>query len=161
MAGREILYGKRILAVDDEKDVLDLVKEQLDAAEVTTASDFLTAKEYIEKKDLDLIILDIMGVSGFDLLDIATAKKIPAVMLTAHAMSPESLQKSIDKGAVSFLPKEELSRLEELVIEILGEVQLQRTHWPKLQERLGHKFSSLWGELWHEIKFPSDPGIKW
>ena len=64
-----------------------------------------------------------MGVNGFELLDLATANKTPAVMLTAHALTPESFQKSIDKGAVSFLPKDELARLNELVAEILGEVQ--------------------------------------
>jgi CheY-like chemotaxis protein len=161
MAEQDILRGKRILAVDDEKDVLDLIQEQLVSCEVTTATDFVTAKESMEKKDFDLVILDIMGVSGFDLLDIARQKKLPAVMLTAHAMTPESLQSAIDKGAVSFLPKEELSRLTELIAEILGELALQRMHWPKLRERLGHKFGDLWGDLWKEIKFPADSQIKW
>ena len=102
-----------------------------------------------------------MGVNGFELLDLATANKIPAVMLTAHALTPESFQKSIDRGAVSFLPKDELARLNELVAEILGEVQENRMHWPKLAERLGPKFKELWGELWNEIKFPPETKIPW
>ncbi len=105
MAGLEIVDGKQILAVDDEKVVLDIIREQLETARLTTATDFQTAKERLEKEHFDLVILDIMGVRGFELLDLATANKTPAVMLTAHALTPDSLQKSIDKGAVSFLPK--------------------------------------------------------
>ncbi len=82
-------------------------------------------------------------------------------MLTAHALTPESFQKSIDRGAVSFLPKDELARLNELVAEILSEAQENRMHWPKLAERLGPKFKELWGELWNEIKFPPEPKIPW
>jgi len=161
MAGVDIINGKQILAVDDEKDVLEVIQEQLETARLSTAMDFNGAKQLLEKERFDLVILDIMGVNGFELLDLATAKKTPAVMLTAHALTPESFQKSIDKGAVSFLPKDELARLNELVAEILEEVQEQRTHWPKLQERLGPKFKELWGELWHEIKFPPETKIPW
>ncbi len=161
MAGLEIINGKRILAVDDEKDVLDIIQEQLETARLTTATDFQTAKEHLEKERFDLVILDIMGVRGFELLGLTTANKTPAVMLTAHALTPESFQKSIDMGAISFLPKDELSRLNELVAEILGELQEKRMHWPKLAERLGPKFKELWGELWHEIKFPPETKIPW
>ncbi len=161
MAGLEIIDGKRILAVDDEKDVLDIIQEQLETANLKTATNFKTAKEYLETDRFDLVILDIMGVNGFELLDLATANRTPAVMLTAHALTPESFQKSIDKGAVSFLPKDELSRLNELVAEILGEVQENRMHWPKLSQRLGPKFRELWGELWNEIKFPPETKIPW
>ena len=161
MAGLEIIDGKKILAVDDEKDVLEVIQEQLETAHLTTATDFKTAKEFLGNEHFDLVILDIMGVNGFELLDLATANKIPAVMLTAHALTPESFQKSIDRGAVSFLPKDELARLNELVAEILGEVQENRMHWPKLAERLGPKFKELWGELWNEIKFPPETKIPW
>ncbi len=156
-----ILAGKKILAVDDEVDVLAVIEEQLENCDLVTAKDYSTAKELIEKGGFDLAILDIMGVRGFDLLEIATAKKMPSVILTAHSMTPDSLQKAIDKGAVSFLPKDELARLEELVAEILGEVEKGRTHWGKLNSRLGSKFKELWGEMWDQIKFPRDPNISW
>ena len=45
-----ILSGKKILVVDDEADVLETIKEQLSACDVTTASTFETAKEYLEKE---------------------------------------------------------------------------------------------------------------
>jgi len=159
MADLTILKGKRILAVDDEKDVLEVIQEQLESSVVVTAADFNSAREHLEKETFDLVILDIMGVKGFDLLDLAREKKLHAVMLTAHALTPDSLQKAIDKGAVSFLPKEELERLAELVAEIFGELREHKTHWPKLVERLGPRFKELWGEMWHEIEFPSEPRI--
>ncbi len=161
MTNTTSLSGKRILAVDDEPDVLAVISEQLESADVTTARDFQTARTHLEDQTYDLVILDIMGVRGFDLLEITRAKRLPAVMLTAHAMTPDSLQKSIDQGAVSFLPKDELARLTELIEEILGDVEGGRTHWPKLVDRLGPKFTELWGTLWDEIKFPQNPNISW
>jgi two-component system, OmpR family, response regulator CpxR len=157
----DILIGKKILAVDDEDDVLAVIEEQLETCNLVTAKDYSHARELLEKDMYDLAVLDIMGVRGFDLLEIATQRKIPAVILTAHSMTPESLQKAIDKGAVSFLPKDELARLTELIAEILGEVQEGRTHWAKLKSRLGHRFNQIWGDMWEEIKFPRDPNISW
>lgn len=46
----------------------------------------------------DLAILDIMGVDGYKLLKIAVEQEIIAVMLTAHALSPEDTVKSFRMG---------------------------------------------------------------
>jgi DNA-binding response OmpR family regulator len=159
MASEGILSGKKILVVDDEEDVLETIKEQLSACDVTTANNFETAKEYLEKETFDLAILDIMGVRGFDLLLYAKKNKIRAIMLTAHAMNAESVQKSADKGAVSFLPKDEIYKLEELIAEIFGEMSKGRAHWPKLEERMGARFKKEWGKMWERIKFPRDLDI--
>jgi DNA-binding NtrC family response regulator len=153
--------GKKILAVDDERDVLEVIAEQLEGAHLITASDFESAKQVIESEPLDLVILDIMGVKGFDLLDLARERQLPAVMLTAHSVTARSFQRAIDKKAVSFLPKEELSRLDELILEIFEELARGRTHWTKLAQRLGPTFKRLWGETWEQIKFPQDPNISW
>ncbi|MFC1833786.1 response regulator [Thermodesulfobacteriota bacterium] len=161
MATADILEGKTILAVDDEEDVLEVIREQLDSCRVVSAQDFHGAKQLLETQQFDLVILDIMGVRGFDLLDLAAGKKLPAVMLTAHSITPESLQRSIDSGAVSFLPKDKLAELAGLIREILGDVSRGETHWPRLEKILGPKFSELWGKLWDEIKFPRDPKISW
>jgi CheY-like chemotaxis protein len=161
MTEHDILAGKKILAVDDEEDVLEVIEEQLEGCDLTTAKDYARAKELLQTETYDLAVLDVMGVRGFDLLDIATQRKIPAVILTAHSMTPDSLQKAIDKRAVSFLPKDELARLADLIAEILGEVEKGRTHWKKLESRLGHRFRQMWGEMWEQIKFPRDPNISW
>jgi DNA-binding response OmpR family regulator len=84
MAEKKLLDGKRVLAVDDEHDVLDTLLDLLPMCKVVTASSFEEARGLLESQQFDLAILDIMGVNGYGLLDIATRKNIPAVMLTAH-----------------------------------------------------------------------------
>ena len=112
MAGDDILKGKKILVVDDEPDVLESLEEILDECDVETASSYESAKELFEKKDFDAAILDIMGVRGFDLLEIAIEKKIPALMLTAHGLNPDNLVGSIKLGAKSYIPKEKMSEID-------------------------------------------------
>jgi DNA-binding response OmpR family regulator len=157
MPYEDILTNKRVLAVDDEEDVLEMIEEQLEPCDLITANSYETGKRALDTEKLDLAILDIMGVRGFDLLHYATQKGVPAVMLTAHSMNAESMQRSVNKGAVSFLPKEELYRLDELIAEIFGELAKGRHHWPKLEKRLGAKLHKEWGDLWKRIKFP--PGF--
>jgi len=118
MAGDDILKGKKILVVDDEPDVLESLEEILDECDVETASSYESAKEFFEKKDFDAAILDIMGVKGFDLLEIATEKKIPALMLTAHGLNPDNLVGSIKLGAKSYIPKEKMSEIDIYLKEI-------------------------------------------
>ncbi len=161
MPPEDMLKGKRILAVDDEHDVLQVIEEQLEECSLQTADTYESARDLLESQSFDLAVLDIMGVRGFTLLEMARERRIPAVMLTAHAMTPESLQKSIDSGAVSFLPKDELARLSELIREILAQVEEGKTHWPMVSERLGPRFAELWGSMWDQIRFPKDHDITW
>jgi DNA-binding NtrC family response regulator len=114
------LDGKRILAVDDEADILETIQDILDMAEVDVARDYNTASEKIRTGRYDLAILDIMGVNGLVLLEEAVARGIPSVMLTAHAINPDTLMSSIRKGAISYLPKETLAELDELLEELLA-----------------------------------------
>ena len=111
MASDDILKGKKILAVDDEPDILDTLVDMLDQCDIETASSFESAKELMENKVYDAAILDIMGVRGFDLLNIATKKKIPALMLTAHGLNPDNLVGSIRLGAKSYIPKDKIGDL--------------------------------------------------
>ena len=104
--GRDILKGMTILAVDDEPDVLESIEEVLDICVVHKAASYDTALEHLKNHRHDVAILDIMGVNGFELLKYTVSKGIPTIMLTAHALSEEALQKSAQLGAVSFLPKE-------------------------------------------------------
>jgi DNA-binding response OmpR family regulator len=108
MSSKNILKGKQILIVDDEPDVLESLIELLDMCKIDTASSFEDGKQMLEKHYYDIAILDIMGVKGFELLKIANDHKIPALMLTAHALSEESLKKSAKDGAAYFAPKEKM-----------------------------------------------------
>ena len=157
MTPESVLKGKRILAVDDEPDVLELIKEQLDDSEVVTAGDFVRAKMLIETETFDLIILDIMGVNGFELLKASSARKLPVAMLTARATTVENVNRSLRLGAVSFLPKEELANLRELVAEILEGLEQGKSHWEKLFQRLGPLFKEKFGIIWDDLDKPPYP----
>ncbi len=99
MSDSSLLDGKKILIVDDESDVLDILEELLEMCTVVRASTFDDARKLLESQDFDIAILDIMGVDGYGLLKIAYQKNITAVMLTAHAFTPENLAKAIKEGA--------------------------------------------------------------
>jgi len=148
MTAESLLKNKLILVVDDEPDVLDLVAEVLDMAIIHKARDYDTAMEYLLMYAYDIVVLDIMGVKGFDLLRTSVTRGFPTVMLTAHALSPEALKKAIRLGAVSFLPKEAIpnlpSHLEDVV---LG---AGRPVWKKLFNRIGGFFDQRFGPGWKE-----------
>ena len=95
-----ILSNKRILAVDDEPDVLMVLEEEiLDACphcHLDKATTFEEAAQLLASWTYDLVILDIMGVRGFELLEDAVTRNFPVGMLTAHALTPEALKRSIE-----------------------------------------------------------------
>lgn len=109
MPTSEILEDKLILAVDEEEDVLEIIEEELsDAANITfhAATTCRQAQQSLVSYTCDLVILDIMGVGGFYLLEIANDAAFPVVVLTAHAFIPDALKKSIELGArLIFLSK--------------------------------------------------------
>jgi len=109
MEGTGILEGKRIIIVDDEPDILETLEELLDVCLIDTAPDFESARIFINKNPYDVAILDIMGVRGYELLRITSEKNIPTLMLTAHALTPDNLVKSIREGAQSYVPKDKLA----------------------------------------------------
>jgi CheY-like chemotaxis protein len=143
------LKDKIILVVDDEPDVLDTVEEILDICEIHKAADYETALQYLSSHTYDAVVLDIMGVNGFELLKNAEARGFPAVMLTAHAVTPEALKKSIKLGAVSFLPKDKMTELRDLLEDVvLGGGK--RLWWLKSLDRLGPYFDERFGASWKE-----------
>ena len=148
MASDDILAGKKILIVDDEPDVLESIEEILEECDVETASSFESAKELLEKKDFDAAILDIMGVKGFDLLEIATEKKIPALMLTAHGLNPDNLVGSIKLGAKSYVPKEKMSEIDIYLKEIFIAQEKGIEKSGTWFARLGNFFDERFGAGW-------------
>ena len=123
MKKRVTLRGKTILAVDDEPDILESIEEVLENCDVDTAKDFNTAKQLLNSKTYDLIVLDIMGVQGYDLLEIAREKNSRVVMLTSHALSPDNFAKSMDGGADAYLPKNKLAELDVFLEDVLNDVR--------------------------------------
>jgi DNA-binding NtrC family response regulator len=119
MDASKILQDKVVLVVDDEVDVTDTVTEVLDVCFVRTANDYDTARQYLMSYTFDIVILDIMGVNGFELLKLSVKRGFPTVMLTAYALTPEALEKSIKLGAVSFLPKEKMSEIDDFIADVV------------------------------------------
>ena len=148
MDSKLVLKGKHILAVDDEKDILEIIKELLEDSRVDTAHDYESASQKIQETHYDLAILDIMGVNGMKLLEEAVERGIPAVMLTANAISSDTLISSIDKGAIAYLPKEKLSELDELLGKILSAHDRGEPPWKLLFELLGDYFDQIFGPDW-------------
>jgi nucleotide-binding universal stress UspA family protein/CheY-like chemotaxis protein len=142
-ASRDLLRGRTVLVVDDEADVLDVLEEVLDMCIIEKAPDHDTALKYLKNNRYDFAILDIMGVDGFDLLKVTTAKGIPTVMLTAHAVTEESLSRSAKLGAVSFLPKEKMDEMESFLIDVIR--SNGKPVWKKLFERLSPYFRMSFG----------------
>jgi DNA-binding NarL/FixJ family response regulator len=148
MADESPLKDKVILAVDDEPDVLDTVEEELDMCILHKAQDYDTALQYLLSYTYDVVILDIMGVNGFELLKTAVARGFPAVMLTAHAVTPEALKKSIKLGALSFLPKERITDLQEFLEDVV--LGTGKPLWIKFFDKLGAYFNKRFGPDWKE-----------
>jgi DNA-binding response OmpR family regulator len=148
MSTKSPLMGKTILAVDDEPDVLATVGELLDMCQVVTKSNYDDAVAYLNSASPDLAILDIMGVNGFDLLKRCVAKKIDAVMLTAHAFSIESLKKSLDLGARAYLPKEKMADIVSFLEDVV--TMEHKENWQRLFNRLGGLLNATFGANWEK-----------
>jgi DNA-binding NtrC family response regulator len=148
MEASEILKDKVILVVDDEPDVLDTVADILDTSLITKAKDYDTARQYLMTYTYDIVVLDIMGVNGFDLLKMSVKRGFPTVMLTAYALTPEALETSIKLGAVSFLPKEKMSELDQFLADIVSGGN--QPAWGKLFAKLGGLFGRRFGSDWME-----------
>lgn len=151
MPSSGILSGKMVLIVDDEQDVLDIVGEELSAIPDLTlhsATTFEKGMEHLVSYTYDLVILDIMGVRGFDLLQIATNAHFPVVMLTAHALNPETLKRSIELGARAYLPKQKLGSL----IPFLEDVMRlsYQSGWKKALDEVITIFDKRFGSDWRK-----------
>jgi DNA-binding NtrC family response regulator len=146
-----LLEGKRILIVDDEADVLDTLEELLDGCEVRKASSYEEARSLLEREKFDIAILDIMGIKGYELLDLSNRNGITAVMLTAHALTPESVVRSYREGAASFLPKEKMTDIKLYLCDVLEAKQKNRDPWWRWLGR----FYSFWkedlGKDWRDL----------
>lgn len=103
---------EKILVVDDEKDILELIDFNLskNGYRVRTVTSGEEALDLIKENDYDLIILDLMlpGVDGFDITKIIKADKhkanIPIVMVTAKADEADKVA-GLEIGADHYVTK--------------------------------------------------------
>lgn len=144
------LQGKKVLMVDDELDILETLEELLGMCELHRASSFEEAKTLMTSCKLDMVILDIMGVNGYGLLEIANEKNLPAVMLTANALTLENTVKSYKKGAAFFVPKEKIVDIESILIDVLEAKKQGEKHWYNWLDRMGDYYEKRFGANWKE-----------
>ena len=101
-----------ILMVDDLPENLQVLGNLLknDNYSIEFAMDGQTALEWVEKKDFDLILLDVMmpGMSGFEVCSIIKAnpekKKVPIIFLTSKT-DAESTIEGFKAGAIDYVTK--------------------------------------------------------
>ena len=98
----------RILAVDDEKPIAELIRLSLHRAgyECICAYDGVEAANIIEKETFDLILLDIMlpGIDGFELMEYIRSTGIPVIFLTAKNAVNDRV-KGLRMGAEDYMIK--------------------------------------------------------
>ena len=150
MDPKKILRGKRVLVVDDEEDVLEFLVEILDMCKIDKASTFEEAKDLLETNHYHIAVLDIMGVRGYELLEIANKRNIPALMLTAHALSKDNLKKSFEKGASYYVPKDEISKIDIFLADILEALEKKKNVWVKWYDRLSGFCDRRFGPNWRD-----------
>jgi len=143
-----LLNYKRVLIVDDEPDVLDILEELLKKCDTVKAESFDSAKKLLETQYFDIAILDIMGVDGYKLLEIANRKGVIAVMLTAHALSPENTVKSFKEGAASYIPKDNLSDIAAYLNDILEAKEKGKSLWWRWFDRFASYYDEKFGPDW-------------
>ena len=150
MIAKSILNGKRILAVDDEPDILDVLEEEiLEAApkcKFEKATTYHEATRRLAFQVYDIVILDIMGIRGFELLNLSAKRNLTVAMLTAHALYPESLKRFIEMRARAYLPKEKLGEVVPFLEDVLKYDYLPG--WGRLMKKLEEYFNSQWGRSW-------------
>ncbi len=147
MSETKILEGKKILIVDDEPDVVETIKELLDMCNIDAAADFETGEKLLNQNKYDIAVLDIMGVNGYELLEIANKKGVPALMLTAHALSPDNFAKSISGGAKAYIPKEKITEIGIYLSDLLkAQEGIEKPH--RWFTRLKSFFNVQFGEDW-------------
>lgn len=100
---------ENILIVEDEQEIADLISLYLESEGLTVfkCGDGVEALTYIEKKKLDLVILDVMlpGMNGLQLLQkIRGNYNYPIIMLTAKGEEIDKI-KGLTLGADDYITK--------------------------------------------------------
>ncbi|MCI9033817.1 MAG: response regulator transcription factor [Lachnospiraceae bacterium] len=123
----------RILIVDDEKPICDLIDLNLSSAgyECIAVQNGLEAIELVEQEAFDLVLLDIMlpGADGYDVMDYIRPTGIPVIFITAkHEV--KNRVKGLKLGADDYLVKPFD------VVELVARVEAVLRRYNKADQRL-------------------------
>ncbi len=123
----------KILIVDDEKPICDLIDMNLSEAgyHCTSVQDGLKALQIIENETFDLILLDIMlpGVDGFDIMEYIRPLEIPVIFITAKYEVKDKVR-GLKLGADDYLVKPFD------VVELVARVEAVLRRYNKMAKRL-------------------------
>lgn len=122
----KIAPGKKILIVEDEVNLLDVLSDEFTAAgfEVFKAKDGEEGYKMAEEKHPDLILIDVLmpkmdGIAMFQKIHQNPGlKNIPGIILT-NLNDTKTIEKALESGAYDFLvksdwePKSLVKRVEE------------------------------------------------
>ncbi len=150
MDKESILEDRRILAVDDEPDILETIEELLPTSNVDTALTFEDAIALLKENTYDVAILDIMGVNGYELLKVTRKLDTLSMMLTAHALTPEHLKASVEQEADAYVPKDMLADVPLYVADLLHAKEQGKKVHIKWFSLLKPVFDKLFGENWRK-----------
>ena len=115
--------GLRILVVDDESDIRELMRltVALEGHVAEVASDGQEALEMVRSSPPDLVLLDIRmpGLDGWGFLEHAKdeglLERVPVVAVSAHA-DPKTAERAIELGCSEFIEKPfSTTKLRELI----------------------------------------------
>ena len=123
----------RVLIVDDEKPICDLIDLNLSSAgyHCTAVQDGLKASDLIEKESFDLVLLDIMlpGADGYDVMEYIRPLGIPVIFITAK-YEVKNRVKGLKLGADDYLVKPFD------VVELVARVEAVLRRYNKTERRL-------------------------
>lgn len=123
----------RVLIVEDEKPISDLIKLSLTKAgySCTCAYDGTTAANILEEEHFDLALLDVMlpEVSGFELMEYIQPTGTPVIFITAKN-SVDDRVKGLRMGAEDYIVKP----FE--VMELLARVEVVLRRYQKMEDVL-------------------------
>src|SRR4030042_3337098 len=113
--------GSRVLLVDDEQEMCELLSDVLKGEEFSaiTTHDSLEASKILKKEEFDIIITDLKmkGMKGFDLLE--ETKQVspltPVIIITAFGTIESAIQ-AIKMGAYDYITKP--FQMDELVLTV-------------------------------------------
>ncbi len=126
----EIVNGKKILVVDDEKPIVDIEKFNLtkEGYEVSVAYDGEEALKQVKDVDPDLIILDLMlpKIDGLEVArEVRKTKDTPIIMVTAKDSELDKVL-GLELGADDYVTKPFSNR--ELVARVKANLRRQGTN---------------------------------
>lgn len=121
----------RILIVEDEKPIADLLDMSLTAAGYSCdcLDNGAAAADAVGEKRYDLILLDVMlpGIDGFELMEYLAPLEIPVIFITARSAVKDRI-KGLKLGADDYIVKP--FGTSELLARIRTAIRHTRTHLP-------------------------------